>query len=184
LYVRAGELLIGNATHPYNGNATIRLYGQPTDETIAFSPEIETGNKVLAIVGTAKFYGKNRDRISRLRATSLKNDKTITVYPGLDWQAGERLAIIPTATQYTHTDYAVIESYDNQTGVVTLTNGLLYYHWGQLASTETKYNGVDTRGEVILLTRNVKVVGNDSDSWGGQIMVSDNVEETGAKRSG
>jgi hypothetical protein len=108
LYVRAGELLIGNATHPYNGNATIRLYGQPTDETIAFSPEIETGNKVLAIVGTAKFYGKNRDRISRLRATSLKNDKTITVYPGLDWQAGERLAIIPTATQYTHTDYAVI----------------------------------------------------------------------------
>jgi len=35
------------------------------------------------------------------------------------------------------------------------------------------------RGEVILLSRNVRVVGNDSDSWGGQIMVSDNVEETG-----
>jgi hypothetical protein len=34
------------------------------------------------------------------------------------------------------------------------------------------------------LTRNVKVVGNDSDSWGGQIMVSDNVEENGIKRSG
>jgi hypothetical protein len=40
------------------------------------------------------------------------------------------------------------------------------------------------RGEVILLSRNVRVVGNDSDSWGGQIMVSDNVEETGVKRSG
>jgi len=34
------------------------------------------------------------------------------------------------------------------------------------------------------LTRNVKVVGNDSDSWGGQFMVSDNVEENGIKRSG
>ncbi len=34
------------------------------------------------------------------------------------------------------------------------------------------------------MTRNVKVVGNDSDSWGGQIMVSDNVEDTGVKRSG
>ncbi len=34
------------------------------------------------------------------------------------------------------------------------------------------------------MTRNVKVVGNDSDSWGGQIMVSDNVEENGIKRSG
>ena len=85
LYVWAGELLIGNATHPYNGNATIKLYGLPNDETIAFSPEIETGNKVLAIVGTVKFYGKNRDRMSRLRATSFKNDKIITVYPGLDW---------------------------------------------------------------------------------------------------
>ena len=85
LYVRAGELLIGNATHPYNGNATIKLYGLPNDETIAFSPEIETGNKVLAIVGTVKFYGKSRDRMSRLRATSFKNDKIITFYPGLDW---------------------------------------------------------------------------------------------------
>jgi hypothetical protein len=34
------------------------------------------------------------------------------------------------------------------------------------------------------LTRNVKIVGNDSDSWGGQIMVSDNIEESGVKRSG
>ncbi len=34
------------------------------------------------------------------------------------------------------------------------------------------------------MTRNVKIVGNDSDSWGGQIMVSDNIEESGVKRSG
>jgi hypothetical protein len=40
------------------------------------------------------------------------------------------------------------------------------------------------RGEVILLTRNVKVIGDDTDSWGGQIVVSDNVEDSGAKRSG
>jgi len=40
------------------------------------------------------------------------------------------------------------------------------------------------RGEVLLLTRNVKIVGNDSDSWGGQIVVSDNIESTGAIRSG
>ena len=34
------------------------------------------------------------------------------------------------------------------------------------------------------MTRNVKVVGNDSDSYGGQILVSDNVEDSGVKRSG
>jgi hypothetical protein len=36
--------------------------------------------------------------MSRLRVTSFKNDKSITVYPGLDWQAGDRLAVMPTAT--------------------------------------------------------------------------------------
>jgi hypothetical protein len=40
------------------------------------------------------------------------------------------------------------------------------------------------RGEVVLLSRNVRVVGNDSDSWGGQIVVSDNIEDSGVKRSG
>jgi hypothetical protein len=56
-----------------------------------------------------KLYGKLRDSMTRLRATSYKNDKSITVYPGLDWQAGDRVAILPTATQYTHTDYVVIQ---------------------------------------------------------------------------
>ena len=35
------------------------------------------------------------------------------------------------------------------------------------------------RGEVILLSRNVRVVGNDSDSWGGQIVTADVVDPAG-----
>jgi hypothetical protein len=97
LYVRQGELLIGNETHPYVGNATIILYGEPEDETLAYSYTVETGNKVLAIVGTAKFYGQARDRVSRLRATVSKNDLVATVSGGLDWVAGDKLAILPTA---------------------------------------------------------------------------------------
>jgi len=41
------------------------------------------------------------------------------------------------------------------------------------------------RGEVVLLTRNVKIVGNDTDWWGGQILVADNHELLGdVQRSG
>jgi hypothetical protein len=40
------------------------------------------------------------------------------------------------------------------------------------------------RGEVVLLSRNVKFAGNDSDSWGGQILVSDNLEMSGIQRQG
>ena len=60
-----------------------------------------------------------------------------------------------------------ILSYDNITGIVTFTNPLKFYHWGQETSTTSQYNGVDMRGEVIMLSRNVKVIGNNTDNWGG-----------------
>jgi hypothetical protein len=78
----------------------------------------------------------------------------------------------------------VIDSYDQATGIVTLTNPVSFYHWGNSVSTEDTHSGVDMRGEVILLTRNVRVVGNDTDSWGGQILVTDNLEVSGVQRSG
>jgi hypothetical protein len=128
--VRQGELLIGNETNPFNGNATIILYGEPTDETIAYSYTVETGNKVLAIVGTVKFYGESRDRVSRLRSTVSRLDTVATVSSGLDWKSGDKLALLPTATQAKHTDYMEIESYDYDSGNITFTEGTKYYHWG------------------------------------------------------
>jgi hypothetical protein len=37
------------------------------------------------------------------------------------------------------------------------------------------------RGEVILLTRNFVIHGNDTESWGGQIVTSDTQEMNGGK---
>jgi len=70
----------------FNGNAKIKLYGAPTDETLAYSVGIEGGNKVLAVLGTAKLYGEKRDRMTRLKATCRKDDITAQVSTGLDWQ--------------------------------------------------------------------------------------------------
>lgn len=109
---------------------------------------------------------------------------TATVSSGLDWKAGDKLALLPTAIQNKHIDYMFVESYDASTGVITFTEGTKWYHWGQATSTGADYQGVDMRGEVILLSRNVRILGDDTDSWGGQIVVSDNVEDTGVQRSG
>lgn len=76
-----------------------------------------------------------------------------------------------------------IESYNNVTGDIIFTEALRYYHWGQSKSTEGDYNGVDMRGEVILLSRNVRIVGDDTDSWGGQIVISDSMEMDGTFRT-
>lgn len=69
--------------------------------------------------------------------------------------------------QHDHTEYRVVEAYDPYTGIVTLENPLFFYHWGAFSSTGEDYEGVDMRAEVILLSRNVRVVGNDTDNWGG-----------------
>jgi len=77
----------------------------------------------------------------------------------------------------------VIEGYDSVSGELIFKDDLQYYHWGMQESTETDY-GMDMRGEVVLLSRNVKVVGEDNDTWGGQITVSDIVDEEDVERNG
>jgi hypothetical protein len=77
-----------------------------------------------------------------------------------------------------------ILSYDRTTGDITFTEELKYYHYGASTSTEDDYNGVDIRGEVVMLSRNVRIIGNDTDSWGGQVLVSDNIEIDGTVRNG
>lgn len=57
-----------------------------------------------------------------------------------------------------------ISSYNRNNGWVTFntsTDKIEHYHWGNATSTAWKYNGVDIRGEVVLLTRNVKIIGED-----------------------
>ena len=41
-----------------------------------------------------------------------------------------------------------------------------FSHFGAAVSTGAKYNGADLRGEVVLLTRSIKIVGNDTEHWG------------------
>jgi hypothetical protein len=45
-------------------------------------------------------------------------------------------------------------------------------------------NDVDIRSEVYLLTSNVRIVGDNTNAWGGQIVVSDYIENDGTHRNG
>jgi len=57
--------------------------------------------------------------------------------------------------QHDHSDYAEIATYDSSSGIATVTTGLSFYHFGG-DSTVSDY-GVDMRGEVVLLSRNVLI---------------------------
>ena len=66
IYVRSGELLIGEEAAPYQNDAQISLYGSRHEQTEIMSGSVITGNKLLFNTGTVSFHGKTRDRFSRL----------------------------------------------------------------------------------------------------------------------
>jgi hypothetical protein len=60
IFVRAGELHIGNETNRYQHNALITLHGMKDAETMIFDNGIEAGNKLIANVNLISMYGKQR----------------------------------------------------------------------------------------------------------------------------
>lgn len=84
--------------------------------------------------------------------------------------------------QHDHSEYRTILSY--VAGIITLTEPLDHYHYGAYASTASEYDGVDMRGEVYLLSRNIKIQGEDVDGWGGQVFATDHFENDGTWRKG
>ena len=138
--------------------------GEKEFETFVYDNAIEAGNKVIANVGTIKFYGKPRTKtLTRLFKEAQKGSKEITVEKGLDLVKGDRLALMTTSQYALGSEDRFVETYNNETGLVTLDKELKYYHWGASESTATLYNGVDIRGEVMLLTRNIVI--KSSNSW-------------------
>jgi len=139
---------------------------------------VEAGNKMIVNVGTVKMIGQPRSRQSVLTAVANKGSSSVTVEPGLDWVAGDKIGFAPTATQWTHYESAVIASYDIATGAITLTAPLQYYHFGAAASTGTNYQGLDMRGEVVLLTRNIKIRGDvtPTNDWHGHMLTMDSFQ--------
>jgi parallel beta-helix repeat protein len=154
------------------------------DEHIIYENAIEAGNKILANTALISMYGQKRSLRSRLTKTVMPGEKSITVETGLDWKVNDTISLPSTSINWFELDTATIISYNIDTGVATLDRKLSYYHYGASASTGAQYNGVDIRGEVMLLTRNIKIKGNDTDAWGCQIVTSDFVEGNLEQRVG
>jgi hypothetical protein len=59
--------------------------------------------------------------------------------------------------QWRQSEQATVKSYNSVTGDLVISTPLLYYHFGAAVSTGANYQGLDMRGEVILLSRNIVI---------------------------
>jgi hypothetical protein len=86
------------------------------------------------------------------------------------------IALIATSYKFDANENQVVKTYDAETGIATLHGSIKYNHYGAPESTADFYNGVDIRGEVLILSRNIRIVGEDIWSWGGQLVTADVTE--------
>jgi len=171
------EFNIGTPFEAYTHKATITLFGEKEENAIFFEGAWSPGSKILANAGRIGFYGTPRAKaMTRLTQVAFKDATEIFVEPGLDWVPGDRIAIAPTSFDHEGGEDRFISTYDSTTGKAVLTTPLRIYHWGQNVTSANEYNGVDLRAEVILLTRNILIAGEDVKSWGARILTSDSVE--------
>jgi hypothetical protein len=187
MLIRGGEFYIGTKEKPFTNKATITLHGDRNEETIAIEDQgIEAGSKIIANIGRLNMYGKQRSfKMTRLTKPAEIGATSIFVETkNVDLVEGDRIALPPTGPVYNHHDTRNVVSYDSKTGEVVLDAALEWYHFGAASSTAEKYNGVDIRGEVLSLSRNIKIIGTEVDDWGAQILTSDIMEMDGTFREG
>lgn len=79
LFIRAGNLYIGNSTHPFLGQAQITLSGEKEYKHMAYTNAVEGGNKILVNTANMEMHGARRHGHARLTKSTKKGDTTITV---------------------------------------------------------------------------------------------------------
>lgn len=186
VYVRAGELKIGSETHRFQDEAQITLYGDRSEEKDVMDGAVMTGSKQIVNTGIMEMFGMQRHREGRLQISVYNGSDIAYVEPGLEWMAGEEIYFAPTNHQFMHSEYKTIVSYDDITGKLVVDTPFEHYHFGEEATHKDAYNGLDQRGEVRLLNRNIRIIGDqESDGeWGCNILTTDRTEWNGVQRLG
>jgi hypothetical protein len=156
-----GELEAGSESNPHTRNATITLTNNVPDENINGMGD----RGILVVGGTLSLHGDRENAWTKLSATAEAGSTRIEVLDASDWRVGDEIVLASTDFNPRQAERRHIAAIRGNT--ITLDQPLEYMHFGKITF------GVDERGEVGLLTRNIKVQASaDSDDtyFGGHIM--------------
>ncbi|ROT65416.1 putative fibrocystin-L [Penaeus vannamei] len=157
LVVEGGSLSIGSEEEPFMGDAVIELYGDT--KTIELP---NYGAKVLAVrEGRLDLHGAPIEVTwTHLATTAAQGSTTITLKQPVTWKAGDNIVIATTERRFmvNENEERTIASVSADGLTLTLTEPLDFEH----ISIEQTFGShvVETRAEVGLLTRNIKIRGN------------------------
>jgi cell migration-inducing and hyaluronan-binding protein len=161
IYLRGGELQIGTEARPYTRQATITL----TDNVPGEDVNTMGDRGIMLMRGTLNLHGDRENAWTKLAKTAEAGSARIEVLDASTWRPGDAIVLASTDFDPRQAEKRMISAIEGN--VITLDRPLEYMHFGQITF------GVDERGEVGLLTRNIRIQASDDadKTWfGGHIM--------------
>ncbi len=153
-----GELEIGTAARPHTRNATITLTDNVKGEDISgvggTTDRVDRG--IMLMGGILNLHGPEKSTWTKLSRTAEAGSTSIEVLSAADWKAGQEIVLASTdfdPRQAERRTIAAIHANTNGGNTITLDRKLDYMHFGKITF------DVDTRGEVAMISRNIKLQG-------------------------
>jgi cell migration-inducing and hyaluronan-binding protein len=161
IYLRRGELHIGSEGDPHTRKATITLTDTVPGEDINTMGD----RGIMLMGGTLSLHGDREHTWTKLARTAEAGSAQIEVLDASGWRAGDEIVLASTDFDPRQAEKRTVAAIDGN--VITLDRPLEYMHFGEITF------GVDERGEVGLLTRNIRIQASEDaeSSWfGGHVM--------------
>jgi hypothetical protein len=157
-----GELTIGTEANRHTRNATITF----TDEVPGENIMAGMGDRGIMISGgTLNLHGARTNAWTKLAETAEAGSTTIEVLNADQWRVGDQIVLASTDFDPRQAERRTIAAINGNR--ITLDEPLEYMHFGRITF------DVDQRGEVGLLTRNIRIQASadaEESYFGGHIM--------------
>ena len=170
----------GAAAEPFDGDFTLELIGSgAADEPFIVGDSGQNHKFLMAMNGgTIDLHGQERVSWTHLAGDQLYPAGTteLTLAEQVDWSAGDHIVLAPSVDLDSYEEVEIASVSGSQ---IILSSGLTHPHYGGATRDYRAYAGgppltLDQRAEVGLLSRNVRVIGDeasDEAGFGGHIMV-------------
>ncbi|MBK7115830.1 MAG: G8 domain-containing protein [Proteobacteria bacterium] len=156
-----GELAIGTEAKPHTRKATITL-----TDTVKEEEMMGMGDRgIMLSGGTLNLHGDRTNSWTKLTKTADAGSSSIEVMNAAGWRVGDKIVLASTDYDPRQAEVRTIAALSGNT--LTLDKPLAYMHFGKITF------DIDQRGEVGLLTRNIKVHASadaEQSFFGGHIM--------------
>ncbi len=179
IYLPGGELQIGTEAAPFQHKATITLTDNVKDEDINTMGD----RGIMLMRGTLNLHGTTDHTWTKLSATAEKGAASITVLDASGWRAGDEIVLASTDFDAYQAERRTITAVNGNT--ISFAQPLEHMHFGKITF------GVDERGEVGNITRNIVIQSSEDsqeDGFGGHIMAMSGsrmyVDSVGLNRMG